>query len=171
MHALTCLHTCGHLYQPGGFGELEFDPAQCLTAETIVETRKLPGFVEDNTTYESHTFWVHFARFTRTMERESERDSSVLIRVHHGGGWEVWRGDWMLARALRRYGDNDRGLFLLCWYLRDSTRAARDAGRTETAAEYRRAFVEGRLKKRKLPNRGECKVWIDPAPTPAQTAT
>lgn len=157
MHALHCLHNGGHIYKPGGIGELEYDPAQHLTGETIAETRDLPGFVEGNTTYESHHFWVHFT---------NRRD--VYIRVHHGGGWEVWRGDYMLEKALRRYGDNDRGLFLLCWYLIDNARAWRDAGRQEAASEYRKAFVDGRLKKRKQPGRNTFKVWIDP---PEQVAT
>jgi hypothetical protein len=45
---------------------------------------------------------------------------------------------------------------------------SRRAGADSTAAEYRRAFAEGRLKKRKMPARGAVKVWIEP-PAPAVT--
>jgi hypothetical protein len=163
-HALTLVHSGGHLYGPGGVGSVEFDPAQLLTAEIIAETRDLPGFVDTgrtvSVTYESHHFWIHFLRYARNPD--AERFCAVLIRVHDGAGWEVWRGDPMLAAALSGYGGDARGLFLLCWFLRDSTRAARDAGRHETAAEYRRAFVDGRLRKRKLPAQGKVKVWIEP---------
>lgn len=170
MHGLHCLHKGGHLYGPGGVGEREYDLAPHLIAEKIAATRDLPGFSEDGVTYQSHHFWVHFLAYERNQTlpisaRDAERanrDSSVLICVHHGGGWEVWRGDYMLAKALRRYGDNDRGLFLLCWYMIEAARVARDAGRQESADEYRKAFVDGRLKKRKLPARGCVKVWIEP---------
>lgn len=171
MHALTNLHKGGHLYGPGGCGEMQHDPAQHLSSELIAETRELPGFSEDGVTYQSHKFWVHFLQYARVSalpalsERDAEerkRDSGVLIRVNHGGGWEVWRGDYMLAKALRRYGSDDRGMFLLCWYLIDCAHYSRQAGRDDAAKEYRTAFVEGRLKKRKLPARGQVKVWIEP---------
>lgn len=175
MHALARLHVGGHIYKPGGIGELEYDPTPHLIgSESIVETRDLPGFAERGVTYESHHFWVHFARYAERQPPLTEADaqrrkqfSCVLIRVHHGGGWELWRGDYMLASALARYGSDDRGLFLLCWYMIDNAKTARDVGRHESAQEYRTAFVEGRLKKRKLPARGAVKVWIDPPTAPA----
>jgi hypothetical protein len=157
-HALTRLHAGGHIYLPGGFGEREYDiTPHLIGSEQITVTRDLPGFVENGVTYESHHFWVHFTRYEK-----STRFANVFIRVHHGGGWEVWRGDYMLARALENYGPDDRGLFLLCWFLIDAAKAARDAGAYETGSEYRKAFVDGRLKKRKLPAQGKVKVWIEP---------
>ncbi len=174
-HMLKLLYRGGHLYGEGGIGWREYDIAPHLTIEHAAETRDLPGFVEGGTTYESHHFWVHFLQYDRNGkperdDAEDRRDSSVLIRVNHGGGWEVWRGDYMLARALRRYGDNDRGLFLLCWYLIDTANYSKQAGRAEAAQEYKQAFVDGRLKKRKLPARGVHKVWIEPPPAVAATA-
>jgi|SRR5690606_24006815 len=165
MHALTCLHRGGHLYGPNGYGERQFDPVSLLTSEEIVETRDLPGFVHDRVTYESHHFWIHFCRYPRrkpNINPDDERFSSVLIRVHHGGGWEVWRGDRMLAAALHLYGDDDIGAFWMCWSLIDIATSARSAGRQESAVEYRQAFADGRLKKRKLPRRSEVKIWIEP---------
>jgi hypothetical protein len=68
--------------------------------------------------------------------------------------------------AFRSRPDNrsqdDRGAFWLCWYLIDVARSAHAAGRQEAAKEYREAFVDGRLKKRKLPARDDVKVWIEP---------
>jgi hypothetical protein len=151
MHMLIKRHDGGHLYNPGGVGEREFDLTSLLLAgETVTDTRDLPGFVLGNTTYESHHFWVHFVGEQR-----------AYIRVHHGGGWEVWEGDYMLAHALRRFGPDDIGLFLLCWYLIDTTRTARQVGADESALIYRKAFIDGRLRKRRLPARGQTKVWIE----------
>jgi hypothetical protein len=175
MHGLTCLHDGGHIYKPGGIGELDHDPAQHLIgSEEIVSTRDLPGFAFGGVTYESHHFWIHLCQYApnpRMQERHAERFSSVLIRVNHGGGWEVWRGDYMLAAALARYGDDDMGAFWLCWYLIDIARTARKIGAEATAAEYKQAFVDGRLRKRKLPAQGKIKVWIEPpAASPRERA-
>jgi hypothetical protein len=163
MHAFTKLYSGGHIYNANGIGEIEFDPASLVSAERIVETRSLDGFVEQQktyaVTYESHKFWVHFLRYSAGR---SERDSGVLVRVNHGGGWEVWRGDEMLAEALRGYGDDNRGLFKLCWFMIDAARSAEAAGAQCATTRYRKAFIEGRLKKRKMPGRDACKVWIEP---------
>lgn len=171
MHSLHNCHTGPSLYGPGGIGWREYDlTPHLIGSEEIVAVRDLPGFVLGNTTYESHHFWVHFARYVprNPNVKKSERYSSVYIRVNHGAGWEVWSGDYMLAESLRRYGDDDIGLFLLCWYLIDNARSARAAGREAAATEYRQAFVDGRLKKRKLPAQGKVKVWIEPKIDPTQ---
>lgn len=184
MHALTRIYKGGHLYKPSGIGELEFDPAPLLTSEDIVQTRALPGFVDDDrqtpVTYTSHHFWIHFLKYRlrdnhgespalvrAAHEAQRKRFSGVLIRVHHGGGWEVWRGDAMLANALHRYGEDDRGAFLLCWFMIDAAQAADSAGYARAADEHRKAFIEGRLRKRKLPARGAVRVWIEPPKTEA----
>ena len=156
MHTLQKVHTCGHLYRPGGEDDL---PPEQFTLNAIVETRDLPGFVEDRTdgspgvTYESHHFWVHFAG--------SNGWGEVLIMVHHGGGWEVWRGDYMLAAALRGFGPDDRALFKLCWYMIDSAKERHKQGAEEASARFREAFANGWLKKRKARGSNSVKVWID----------
>ncbi|TVR06648.1 MAG: hypothetical protein EA385_15125 [Salinarimonadaceae bacterium] len=139
-------------------------------SEKIVETRDLPGFTHDGVTYESHHFYIHFCRYERDGRNPSanpstRRFSSVLVIVNHGGGWEVWSGDYMLAAALHRYGDDNMGAFWLCWYLLDSTKEALHVGRHEASREYRQAFAEGRLKKRKLPRQNSVKIWIEPPAT------
>jgi hypothetical protein len=57
------------------------------------------------------------------------------------------------------------GSYLRCSYtlsIFTGTRAApRRAAEDKTAGEYRLAFAEGRLKKRKLPKRG-IKIWVEP---------
>lgn len=174
MARFRCVHSGRHIYKPGGVGELEYDPAQHLTgSESIVETRDLPGFAFGGVNYESHHFWIHLCRYApnpRMQERHAERFSSVLVRVHHGAGWEVWQGDYMVAAALARFGADDMGAFWLCWSMIDLAREAKGAGAEETAAEYRRAFVEGRLRKRKLPGQGKVKVWIDPPAVESEAA-
>lgn len=165
MHTLAKLHEGRHIYKPGGIGELEYDITPHLVAEENHETRDLPGFVLGNVTYESHHFWIHFCRYKQFREGSERKDSSVLIRVHHGAGWEVWSGDYMLAQALRRYGNDNIGAFLLCWYLIDSAKTNRQFGYENAKQEYTTAFVDGRLKKRKLPAQGKVKVWIEPSPS------
>jgi hypothetical protein len=66
-----------------------------------------------------------------------------------------------LARALYRTPD-ERACFFHCLSLTDLHREAMTLGAEETAARYRRAFVEGRLKKRKLRGQDSMKVWIEP---------
>lgn len=125
--------------------------------ETITATRCLPGFVFENVTYESHTFWLHHVAYARTAS-----DCGILIRVRHGGGWEAWRGDKMLSRIFARIPD-DHGAFWLCWSLADLERESRAAGYGLAADTFTKAFVDGRLRKRALPKQGRVKVWIEPA--------
>jgi hypothetical protein len=66
-----------------------------------------------------------------------------------------------LARALFRTPD-ERARFFHCLSLTDLHREAMAWGAEETAARYRRAFIEGRLKKRKLRGQDSMKVWIEP---------
>ncbi len=51
--------------------------------------------------------------------------------------------------------------YLLMHHLFDINYNAKKAAHDATAYEYREAFVDGRLKKRKLPARGVVKVWIE----------
>ena len=51
--------------------------------------------------------------------------------------------------------------FWLMWQMLEIYNEARMEAAKETAHKYEQAFVEGRLKKRKLPARGHTKVWIE----------
>ncbi|WP_370193833.1 MULTISPECIES: hypothetical protein [Aurantimonas] len=152
-------------------GRSYVDPvlADFLTVDVITGSRELPGFIEagrpgrPGVTYESHRFWVHQLAYGRDVDSygADAEASGVLIVVRHGGGWEIWQGDSMLAEALAFYGDDDRGLFKLCWTLRDIARNARAAGHQEASTEYKKAFVDGRLKKRKKRGMSAYSVWIE----------
>jgi hypothetical protein len=52
--------------------------------------------------------------------------------------------------------------FHLCWGLFDMARGVAANERRETLREVFTAFVMGRLKKRKVPRRAGCQVWIEP---------
>ena len=164
------IHQCGHIDENVRDGKLDLRPflrqanldlLSLSGSEAITSTRDLPGFVLGNVTYESHRFWVHFLNFTWGGDSIGERYSGCLVVVNHGGGWEVYRGDYMMAEALSRFGDDDKGLFLLCWAMFDAARENREVGKIETVREYRQAFVDGRLKKRKQRGSTFYKVWIE----------
>lgn len=168
---LTKIHACGHLYGEGGRGERVLDLTPFHQGYAVGRTIDLPGFVEKgahhSVTYESHRFWIHFLRWIKPSDPDAIQPvRDALVVVHHGGGWEVWRADSMLADALARYGDDQRGLFKLCWALADMDRELRDAARHETRRDLFQAFVDGRLKKRKQPGRSDHKVWIEPPAKP-----
>lgn len=159
MHILEQIHSCGHLYVEDGHSGRGLDVSQFhCRPENEVEVIDLPGFVEADrqfpVTYESHHFWVYL------LGKRTRRN--VLIVVNHGGGWEVWQGDYMLADALERYGDDKQGLFKLCWYPIDTSRESALRGMEEASKGLKRAFVEGRLKKRKMPRSDRYKVWVEP---------
>ena len=164
MRRLVKLHDGPHLYGPGGKGWVALDVTQFVPEWTggIQRSLEMPGFVEGNVTYESHRFWLHFYGKARM--------GGALIVVNHGGGWEVWGADYRLAETLARYGDDTRGLFHLCWVLREISEEAEKAGAAKASQRYRKAFVDGRLKKRKMPGRDAVKVWIEPEATPALRA-
>ena len=116
--SLQQVHDGPHLYGPGGRGWVALDMAQFLrdyANEAILEARDMPGFSEGGVTYQSHHFWVHLLgdRLCGAGSLKS-RFSGVLVVVNHGAGWEVWKGDYLLAEAMARYGGDERGLFKLC---------------------------------------------------------
>jgi|UPI00082FB0F3 hypothetical protein len=119
---------------------------------------ELKGFVENGVTYESHTFHVDFGKpgYLGLVD--------ATIYVRHGGGWESMPVRHMIATALRSLLDAgvSRAAFFLCFELFEQVRNAYGAGSGAIAREYQKAFVEGRLKKRKRPGLDKAKVWIEP---------
>ncbi len=84
---------------------------------------------------------------------------STLL-VAHGGGEERMRVSLPRGFSLDVLDSNTR-----YWIFNAIHHAAKDAEREaekNTSYEYRKAFADGRLKKRRLPKRGVCKVWIEP---------
>jgi hypothetical protein len=89
--------------------------------------------------------------------------SDYVIRVRHGGGDEAVALSCAMRLAIDGLAalDSNARYWLLLSILsavRDSQHTAED----KTADKYRKAFVDGRLKKRRLPRSGVVKVWIEP---------
>jgi len=108
------------------------------------------GRVLGSTDYRSH--WFRLVK---------DQYGSPYMLVKHGAGQERIKVGWSkrLYSALAGM-DSDSRYFMLHTLYRMRTDALREAS-TETAREYRAAFVEGRLRKRKLPSKGTHKVWIE----------
>lgn len=119
---------------------------------------ELKGFVENGVTYESHTFYVDFGK------SGSRTGPDATLYVRHGGGWESVSVRHMTATALKSLLDagNTRAAFFLCWEMFEQVRNAYTRGITETSAHFKKAFVDGRLRKRKIRGRDAAQVWIEP---------
>lgn len=112
------------------------------------------GRITHNVDYRSHWFILV----------KSGHHSYVVV-VKHGGGEERVQlprvnGD-VVAKIICSL-DSDEA-YLLMHKLYDIHKDAANEARDKTAQKYKSAFVEGRLKKRKLPAQGVTKVWIEEA--------
>lgn len=107
------------------------------------------GRVLDNTCYRSHYF------------RMVKNGNLNFIIVKHGGGQERHQVGYSnrLGQALVKL-DSDARYFMLHTLYR-AIKDAKHAASMETAREYTQAFVDGRLRKRKLPARHRTRVWIE----------
>lgn len=84
---------------------------------------------------------------------------STMLLIHHGGGSERIRIS--LPRGFSFDGmDSSPRYWILNAIYHAHSDGKRDA-QENTASQFRKAFIEGRLKKRKLPARGSVKVWIE----------
>lgn len=128
---------------------------------------QLNGFVRSGVTYESHTFFVDFGK----QGYRSGPDATIY--VHHGGGWESIHVRHMIAMALQSliaFGDQTSAFFL-CWETFEQVQNAYKAGAHDASDRFRKAFIDGRLKKRKVRGREAAKVWIEPEPPVINGAT
>ncbi len=93
---------------------------------------------------------------------------SYCLLVRHGAGDErVKLGGWGNFRAMFEPLSSD-ARYSLMHQMMNIHREAKMQGAERTAAHYRQAFIEGRLKKRKMPRQSGVKVWIEePTATPA----
>jgi hypothetical protein len=163
MSDFTIIHRCGHLYGEGGRGYRELDPIQFIMGiYEIFQSRKLDGFSYEGVTYQSHTFFIDFYKYKR--DKETTEPQGVIIRVNHGSGWEVLSGDYMLAKALIRWTGDAKGLFWLCWSLIEGAKSNFKIGQHIAEKEIKQAFIEGRIKKKKVRNTDHYKVIIEPKP-------
>lgn len=99
---------------------------------------------------------------------------TYYLLVKHGGGQEriQLQGAWMtapVAKAMEGMTADERYLLLHLLYSTHSD--ARRAGRDSMSLEYRQAFVDGRLKKRKNRGADTVKVWIEPPTTKVKATT
>ena len=87
---------------------------------------------------------------------------NYTLVVSHGAGVERVGLGWrrVVVDGLAAMDSDARFRFL--WMILDVHHNAERAAAEKTAAHYRKAFVEGRLKKRALPKQGKVKVWIEP---------
>ena len=108
------------------------------------------GRILENIDYRSHWFVLCKQQF-----------GGYALLVQHGGGEET-----IPLGYSRRYQhmfsslDSDTR-YLMFNALMQAYHDGDKAGREKTAKAYRNAFVEGRLKKRKMPNQDQVKVWIE----------
>lgn len=109
------------------------------------------GRVLDKTCYRSHYFRLVL-----------DRCSTPFLLVRHGAGDERLKLGWSkrIIDALAGVDSDSRYFLLHTLYAR--TKDAATGARDDTAMEYKRAFVDGRLKKRKQRRTGLYKVWIEP---------
>lgn len=107
------------------------------------------GRVLNNIDYRSHWFLL-----------VQELYGGHALIVKHGGGQERW-SDFMLGKsihALTTLSSDDR--YLMLYTLYDAHKLGFKQGQGKASQEYKEAFVEGRLKKRKQQS-GGIKVWIN----------
>jgi hypothetical protein len=112
----------------------------------------------DKTDYRSHWFMMVKAQV-----------GGYSLLVHHGGGQErfdlghlhFYRGEYSrIIRAMEAMDTDARYLMLYTFY--DIATDARRREGARVAAEMKLAFVEGRLKKRKIRGQSAYKVTIEP---------
>jgi len=92
--------------------------------------------------------------------RVTKCDGISTLRVKHGGGEEAWRLGSAMEHALATMSSDARFFVLHAIMCAHHESARRE--REFTAHEYREAFVEGRLRKRKVRGQAQVKVWIEP---------
>lgn len=112
------------------------------------------GRVMDKTDYRSHYFRLVKDSF-----------GSCYLLVKHGAGQERISTGWS-KRIIPSLADldSDSRYFMLHTLHKMYGYGAQQA-RTATEHQYRTAFVDGRLKKRKVRGQSAVKVWITPAKT------
>lgn len=95
---------------------------------------------------------------------------STVLAVQHGGGPDRVRLSLPRGFTFEAVDSNTRYWLLNAMY--HAHYDGRSDGSTRTSQAYRKAFADGRLKKRNLPKQGTVKVWIEPlAGLPAASAS
>ena len=113
-------------------------------------------------TKDSHTYSIYTLRL------------GYAIKVEHGGGVEWLVSHYQTSTLfLKRQLDklDDAGKWEICDMLFSTYKAGWQSGQSDAECEYRTAFAEGRLKKRKIRNQTAVKIWIEPAQTISVSTT
>jgi hypothetical protein len=144
------------VFEAGNYGrEAWRQPQAADDEETLFHEpgRVLPSIHDDvrATDCRSHCFKI-----------VKPRHGDYTLIVRHGGGVERVNLGYSrrIVNAFRQMDSDSR--FRLMWTFLDVYHAAKTEAADATAKTYREAFVEDRLKKRRLPARNATKVWIEP---------
>ena len=132
----------------------------------VLPPYELCWFVENGVTYEPYKFTVTLDQPTDpslTNEESVSRCHAGLVHMHGGIRDEFLLLDRKMAEPLRVLLEEsyNREAFFLCLGLFQCLDDACETGRSEATANLKKAFVEGRLRKRKLPGRQVYKVWVE----------
>jgi hypothetical protein len=90
------------------------------------------------------------------------RITKDTLYVKHGGGQESFRLPCSMSRAFATMTSDAR--YFTCHAIMDAAHEAQRAAVADTSRRYHEAFVNGRLKKRKLRGQALAKVWIEAPP-------
>lgn len=93
--------------------------------------------------------------------RVTRRHGSATLRVRHGGGEESWRLPCGMVRAFAAMTSDAR--YFAMHAIMDAHHESARGAAERTALTYREAFVNGRLRKRKVRGQNAVKVWIERA--------
>ena len=143
-------------YDPDNYGSESWREPAPDEGDTVIFSEF--GRSLDNTNYKSHWFML-----------VSQRFGGYALLVKHGGGQErinlgylcfFHKGHPRIIDTMKVMDTDDRYLMLHTFYdiHTDSRRAERD----KVTAELKTAFVEGRLKKRKIKGQAAYKVKVEP---------
>ena len=108
------------------------------------------GRILDKVDYRSHWFVLSKKQY-----------GGYHLLVKHGGGEEgIPLGYSKRYEIMMESLESDTRYYLM-HALMEAFHNGKTKGRDESTTLYRNAFVDGRLKKRKLPSKNEVRVWIE----------
>lgn len=127
--------------------------------------RELRGPILFGVTYEPYTITL-YVKFAEHAPRPGSTECpawEVYLKMHHGGGTFFYdAGNHLLKSRIDqlRYLP-DAELFTILFSIWKSQTEGMIAGAELAANKYQKAFVDGKLKKRKHRNSNSVKVWIE----------
>lgn len=139
-------------------------------AAPAFEERYIPGMVYCGVDYTSHRITIYVARDGKMKEGHkrtpSDSGCSVYFKMHHGGGIELYQVRKHIAEACidEWLKLPDVALYAVFMALYDAAQEARTTGAHLASHRLKKAFVEGRLKKRKQRGANAYEVWVEPEP-------